>query len=141
VREFGRRGTINRTGAHAMERDGVAGLRLLIDVDHAIAGGQKVGAVSLVDSIWRCSDGSDRERREDKMHTRDEMGEGGMVVCYDARPGNDIYTFMLRRLWDKYDRKRLNVKMKVKGHQPCWQQTRAAPDIWFRGYGRGRKVE
>jgi len=69
---------------------------LLIDVDHVIAGRHKVGMVSLVDSVWCCSDGLDRERREDKTHMRDEMGEGGMVVCYDARPGNDLYIFMLR---------------------------------------------
>jgi len=79
-----------------MEQDGVAGLWLLIDVDHAIAGGHKVGTVLLVDSVWRRLDGLDRERREDKTHMRDEMGEGGVVVCYDARPGNDLYTFMLR---------------------------------------------
>jgi len=119
----------------------VAGLRLLTDVDHATAGGHEVGAVSLVDSVRRRSDGSDRERREEKMHTRDEMGKGAVVVCYDARPGNGICTFMLRRLRDKYDKKRLNVKVKVKGRRPCWQQTRAAPDVRFRGYGREREVE
>jgi len=109
----------------------VAGLRLLTDVDHTTTGGHKVGAVSLVDSVWCHSDGSDRERREEKTHTRDEMGKGAVVVCYDARPGNGICMFMLRRLRDKYDKKRLNVKVKVKGRWPCWQQTRAAPDIQF----------
>jgi len=113
------------------ERDGVAGLQLLTDVDHVTTGGHKVGAVSLVDSVRRRSDGSDRERREEKMHTRDEMGKGAVVVCYDARLGNSICTFMLRRLRDKYNRKRLNVKVKVKGRRPCWQQTCAALDIQF----------
>ena len=41
-------------------------------VNRAIAGGHNVGAVSLVDRVRRRSDGSDRERREEKMHTRDE---------------------------------------------------------------------
>ena len=99
-------------------------------------GGHKVGAVSLVDSY-----GSDNERREEKTHTRDEMGKGPVAACYDSRPSDGIYMFMLRRLRDKYDRKRLNVKMKVKGCQPCWRQTHAAPDVQFQGYGRGCKVE
>jgi len=65
----------------------------------------KVSAVLLVDSYR-----SDWEGREEKTHMRDEMGKGPVVVCYDARPSNGIYTFMLRWLQDKYDRKRLNVK-------------------------------